>query len=71
MKSPKLPSGFGQPQKYGPKGGQAVLFYLGIFAVFVITGYGMRENNIFVIAIGVVLALLFARKVKDWYTPRQ
>ena len=69
--SPKLPSGFGRPQDYGPKGGQAVLFYVGIAVVFLVTGAGMRENNILLIAIGVVLALMLARKVKVWYTPRK
>lgn len=69
-KSPKLPSGFGRPHDYGPKGGQAVLFYLGIFAVFLVTAAGMRENNILLIAIGVILALMLARKIKVWYTPR-
>jgi hypothetical protein len=70
-KSPKLPSGFGRPHDYGPKGGQAVLFYLGIMVVFIVTAAGMRENNVFLIAIGVVLALMLARKIKVWYTPRK
>ncbi|WP_026909379.1 hypothetical protein [Patulibacter minatonensis] len=71
MKAPKLPSGFGRPHDYGPKGGQAVLFYLGVMVVFLVTGYGMRENNVIVIAIGIVLALMLAKKVKVWYTPKE
>jgi hypothetical protein len=69
-KNSKLPPGFGQ-HDYGPKGiGQQVLFWVGVIVCFVVIGAGMREDNVLLIAIGVVLALLFARQVKEWYTPR-
>ena len=48
-----------------------VLFYVGIAVVFLVTAAGMRENNILLIAIGVVLALMLAKKIKVWYTPRK
>jgi len=69
-RSSKLPPGLRQSHDYGPKGGQNVVFWLGIILVFTVLGAGMRTNNVLLIAIGVVLALVFARQVKDWYTPR-
>ena len=47
-----------------------MLFWVGVIVCFVVIGAGMREDNVLLIAIGVVLALLFARQVKEWYTPR-
>jgi hypothetical protein len=66
---PDLPPGHRKPE-YGPQGGQRVVFWVGVILVFVVLGAGMRDDNVLLIAIGVVLALLFARQVKDWYTPR-
>lgn len=70
-KRPKLPMGLRNSHEYGPKGGQHVIFWLGIIMVFGVVGAGMRDNNVLLIAIGVVLALMFARQVKVWYTPRK
>lgn len=69
-KRSKLPMGFGNSQKYGPQGGEHVAFWVGVIAIFLIIGAGMRNDNILLIAVGVVLALLFARQIKVWYTPR-
>jgi hypothetical protein len=71
MAKSKLPPGFGGSPDYGPRGAEWILFWLGILVVFLVMGAGMRENNILLIAIGVVLALAFAAKVKVWYTPRK
>lgn len=69
MAKRQLPPGFGQ-HDYGPKGGDIIVFWIGVITVFSVIGAGMRTNNVILIAIGVVLALAFARRVKTWYTPR-
>lgn len=69
MAKRQLPPGFGD-HDFGPKGSDAVLFWIGVIVIFSVIGAGMRTDNIILIAIGVVLALAFARQIKVWYTPR-